>query len=71
PNDLCIYLPSGVDDPLSNKGRDILLIADKYKKFGLKTVDVKLYEKARHEIINEKNKEEVMSDMIIWLEKHI
>ena len=71
PNDLCIYLASGVDDPLSNKGRDVLFIADKYKKFGIKTVDVKLYEKARHEIINEKNKVEVMSDMINWLEKHI
>ena len=69
PNDLCIYLASGIDDPLSNKGKDILLIADKYKEFGLKNVEVKLYESARHEIINERNKEKVLSDMINWLNK--
>jgi len=71
PNDLCVYLASGVEDPLANNGKDIQFIADKYKKFGLKTVDMKLYEKGRHEIINEKNKAEVISEMINWLKKHV
>jgi len=67
PDDLPIYLASGLEDPLSNKGKDIKLIADKYKKFGTTNVEIKLYDGARHEIINEKNKAEVMQDMIDWM----
>ena len=70
PKDLKILLASGTDDPLSNKGKDIELIASKYKQFGVNDVTVKLYKDARHEIINELNKEEVMSDMITWLSKN-
>ncbi len=71
PNDLSIYLASGMEDPLSNKGKDISLIADKYRKAGVKNVSVKLYPGARHEIINEINKEEVMKDMLDWLNQNI
>lgn len=67
PNDLSIYLASGLDDPLSNKGKDINLIAEKYRKAGVKNVIVKLYKGARHEIINEPNKDEIIADMINWL----
>lgn len=69
PNDLAIYLASGVDDPLSNKGKDIKLIAGKYKSAGVKNVTVKLYEGARHEIINEPNKDEIIEDMMNWLKR--
>ncbi len=69
PDDLAIYLASGVDDPLSNKGKDINLIAAKYRSAGVKNVTVKLYEGARHEIINEPNKDEIIEDMMEWLSK--
>jgi alpha-beta hydrolase superfamily lysophospholipase len=69
PDNLNIYLASGMDDPLSNKGKDINLIADKYRNAGVKSVTVKLYTGARHEIINEPIKEKVISDMINWLNK--
>lgn len=71
PIDLKIYLTSGMEDPLSNKGKDINLIADKYRKAGIKSVEVKLYPGARHEIINEINKEEVINDMLDWLNQNI
>ncbi len=71
PKSLKILLASGVDDPLSNKGKDIKMIAEKYKQFGIKNVEVKLYEGDRHEIINETNKEEVMTDIILWLRKNM
>jgi alpha-beta hydrolase superfamily lysophospholipase len=67
PKDLNIYLASGLDDPLSNKGKDIHLIAEKYKNAGIKNITVKLYPDARHEIINEPNKDEIISEMISWL----
>ena len=41
---------------------------------GMSEVSVKLYENARHELLNERNKQEVISDIISWfseqLEKH-
>ncbi len=67
PNSLKILLASGTDDPLANGGKDIETIAEKYKTNGIKDVTVKLYKEARHEILNEINKEEVMTDMINWL----
>ena len=69
PDNLPIYLASGMDDPLSNKGKDINLIAKKYQTFGVKDVTVKLYPGARHEILNEPIKDQVIGDMINWLEK--
>ncbi|MCK5907621.1 MAG: alpha/beta hydrolase, partial [Flavobacteriales bacterium] len=67
PKNLKILLASGIDDPLSNKGKDIELIGEKYKESGHNDVTIKLYKGDRHEIINETNKEEVMNDMITWL----
>ena len=69
PDDLAILLISGKDDPLANKGRDIEVIASKYKQAGIKKVDFKLYEGARHELINEPNREEIIRDIIQWLKQ--
>lgn len=67
PNNIKILLSSGTGDPLANKGKDIELIAKKYKNSGVAGVTVKLYKDARHEIINETNKDVVISEMINWL----
>jgi len=69
PNNLKILMASGTGDPLANNGKDIELIANKYKDSGIIDVTVKLYKDARHEIINEINKAEVIKDMIDWLDK--
>ena len=37
-----------------------------YKDVGIEDVRIKLYELARHEIINELNKEEVYDDVVAW-----
>jgi len=66
-DDLNIYIASGLDDPLANKGKDINKIASKYREFGSKNVTVKLYPKARHEILNEVNKDEIIKEMFEWL----
>lgn len=68
-NKIRLMLISGTDDPLSNKGKDIDKIALKYKKFGTENITIKLYKDARHELLNELNKEEVTNDIINWLEQ--
>lgn len=63
-------LLSGEDDPVGNNTRGVLQVYNLYKKAGIKDVSYKFYPGARHEILNEVNKEEVYRDIIEWLDKH-
>ena len=51
-------------------GKDIKLLYDKFKKAGL-DAQYKLYEDARHELLNETNREEVMSDILRFVESAV
>ncbi|USG62740.1 lysophospholipase [Sneathiella marina] len=66
PKDLPIYLFSGTHDPVgeNTKGVKRLLVA--YEKHGFKNVSHKFYDGARHEALNETNREDVMTDFIAW-----
>ncbi|OPZ90213.1 MAG: Phospholipase YtpA [Firmicutes bacterium ADurb.Bin419] len=68
PKDLPILLISGDKDPVGHWGRDIPELSKQYKSFGIKKVQHKLYPGARHELINETNKDEVIHDIINWLD---
>ena len=41
------------------------------KKAGVKDVEKKIYEGYRHEILNEDIKEDVMNDILRWIEKRM
>lgn len=70
PKNLPILLLSGTADPVGNYGDGVRKVYRSYKKNGLTDVGIKLYREARHEILNETNKDEVMQDMLNWYEKH-
>ena len=67
---LPIYLISGGKDPVSENGKGIKELNEKYKKAGITDVEMKLYADARHEILNETNKEDVYNDILDWLNRH-
>lgn len=67
PLDLPIYIMSGDKDPVGKNGKGVLRLRDRYLNLGVKNVSCKLYEGGRHEMLNEINKEEVMNDIISWL----
>ena len=67
PDNFPIIFLSGEKDPVG--GNDIVDLAKKYKKAGLKDVEYKLYPQARHELINEYNKDDFFEDVIDWLDK--
>ena len=67
PLDLPIYIMSGDRDPIGKDGKGVLRLRDRYVNLGVKNVSCKLYEGGRHEMLNEINKEEVMKDIISWL----
>lgn len=60
---LPLLVISGDCDSCGEFGRGVKRIAQQYEKWGLK-VQLKLYEGARHEILNETNKQEVLEDIV-------
>lgn len=62
--DAKIRIFSGDKDPVGSNGKSPVALCDMYKGLGIADVKVKLYPDARHEILNEINKEEVYKDML-------
>lgn len=69
PVDLPVLITAGLEDPVSNGGKTLKTLYRMYQNIGMQDVTLKLYENARHEILNETNKEEVKADILSWIEK--
>lgn len=69
-DDLPLLITSGTDDPLAGGGQLVELLAQRYRDAGVTDVTVTLYPGARHEILNETNRDEVTDDIIGWLTRH-
>lgn len=67
PGDLPVLIVSGTDDPLS-VGTTIHKLASAYRGRGLRDVTLTLYDDARHEVFNETNRDEVIADLVAWLD---
>jgi len=68
-HDTPIYLFAGSEDPLGGAaGMDALLAH--YEAAGMTAVDHRLYPGGRHEMLNEPEREEVIADLLAWLERH-
>ena len=46
-------------------------VAKTYRECGIKDVSLKLYEKDRHEILNELDRQVVYEDILAWVEAHL
>ncbi|MCC6376778.1 MAG: alpha/beta fold hydrolase [Microbacteriaceae bacterium] len=65
--DIPLLILSGSDDSFGGE-RSVELLANSYlKRSGLTDVTVIVYKDARHEVFNETNKQEVVTDTIAWL----
>jgi alpha-beta hydrolase superfamily lysophospholipase len=71
PKDLAIYLMSGSLDPVGNKTKGVQQVADQYRRVGVTDVTTRFWPDGRHEMLNETNREEVMADIIAWLDAHL
>ena len=70
-SDLPLLIVSGSDDPLAAGGQLVDVLGQRYRDAGLVDVTVTLYDGARHEILNEINRDEVTSDVVAWLDAHL
>lgn len=71
PDQLPILMFSGDKDPVGEMGKGVTKVAENYKKNGNAALTFNLYEGGRHEMLNEKNNEEVEEDILTWLNTHI
>jgi alpha-beta hydrolase superfamily lysophospholipase len=67
PKDLPVLIISGEMDPVgANDG--VMALVNRYQdELGLDDVSYRLYPGARHEILNETNRDEVHADIVAWL----
>ena len=69
--ELPIYIFSGTSDPVTDMGVSHASLEAVYKHLEIRDLETVLYKDARHETLNETNKEEVMDKLISWLLLHI
>jgi alpha-beta hydrolase superfamily lysophospholipase len=67
PRELPLYILSGDQDPVGELGNGVLRLEKLYKAMGMADLTVRIYSGARHEMLNETNRDEVMSDLLQWL----
>jgi alpha-beta hydrolase superfamily lysophospholipase len=70
PYTLPMHLICGTADPVGTYGKTVQKLYDIYCRNGMKHVDLKWYEGARHELLNETNREEVAQELLSWIKAH-
>ena len=68
-NNLPILIISGSNDPVGDQGKGVKKLYNFYRKNHL-NVTLKLYDKARHEILNEPIKQTVYEDVLNFFDEH-
>lgn len=70
--DLPIYLFSGDRDPVGHMGRGVERLARAYREVtGSRDVTLRLYPEARHDILHESNRDEIVTDLLGWIKRHL
>lgn len=67
--DLPVYIFSGAQDPVGMNGKGVRKLVRSYQKLGIKDLTYKLYPDGRHEMLNEINRDEVIKDLLNWLDQ--
>ncbi|MGB3050170.1 MAG: lysophospholipase [Polyangiales bacterium] len=69
PQDKPLYLFAGEQDPVGDNSKGMKNLHDAYKRAAVFDVRLKLYPNARHETLNETNRQEVTDDLIAWCDE--
>lgn len=67
--DLPVLFLSGAEDPVGDYGRGVRKTAAAFRKAGMERLDIRLYPQCRHELLNERIWQEVLGDLLRWLEE--
>lgn len=69
--DLPVFFIAGDKDPVGENGKGVQKAYELFKEAGMTDVTLKLYPDCRHELLNELNNDEVMGDILNWLEEKL
>jgi len=69
PADLPVLFITGEADPVSDGARTVRELEARYRSNGVKDVTALYYPGARHELLNEVNRDEVQEDVAAWLDR--
>ena len=69
--DTPIYFFSGDQDPVGAEGRGVRKVETLFRRAGCRDVTVRLYPGGRHEMLNETNRQQVMEELLAWLEEKV
>lgn len=67
--DLPVYIVVGDRDPLNRQLALVTELIQRFETAGLTDVTFKAYPEARHEVLNETNRNDVVKDILTWLER--
>ena len=68
-SDLPIYIAVGEADPVNGGLALLTPLIDRYRAAGLTDMTIRTYPAARHEILNETNRDEVIAELNGWLDR--
>jgi alpha-beta hydrolase superfamily lysophospholipase len=71
PKSLPVYVISGDQDPAGAFTEAVKVLIARYQELGLEDLTFTFYPQARHEILNETNRDEVHADILGWLNAHV
>ncbi len=70
PPELPVLLFAGERDPVGENTAGVRALAARYQALGLRDVRTIFYPGGRHEMLNETNRDEVVRDVLGWLDEH-
>ena len=71
PKELPVLFLSGEEDPVGDYGKGVTKAYGDFEKADMKRIGMKFYAGSRHEIFNEKNREEVCKELYSWILKRV
>ncbi len=71
PKGLPLLVVSGDMDPAGANTASVNALVECYRGHGMQGITLKFYPQARHEILNETNRDEVQADILHWMEAQL
>lgn len=71
PKELPVHFIAGDMDPVGNYGEGVKKAYKDFEKAGMEKISLKLYAGGRHELLNEKNKQQVYEDIYPWIMERV
>lgn len=69
PDDLPLYITVGDADPVNAGLALVTPMVERYRAAGLTDVTLRVWPGARHEVFNETNRDEIVADLLAWLDR--